>query len=315
MDPSQPSPAASGAPAAPRYAVVFRTHFWDAFVDRQFRRLQAQVGHGDVFVLVDETRGHVAGIPTGKVFRLTDGQVLDAGFVAAGEGSIQWFSGDVPLYLFARANPGYDHYVQLEYDVNVHRPIDGLVARIAADGADIVSLERRDTPPDWHWMDSIRGVYPEAEAAHHLICLSVFSARALAALSAERLRQAELFRAGTQTAWPFCEAYIPMEARRQGLKLVPLSAYGDVDRYDWWPPFVEEDLPRLERHAFVHPVLDRPRFVTSMFKYPNVRALFLPNSLFHRRLRRLGLRDYAGLVGTRSFAALALATLRGRFGM
>jgi hypothetical protein len=129
--------------ARPRYAVVVRTHFWDAFVDRQFERLRKQVGAGDIHVLVDETRGHVAGIPTDNVFRLTDGQVLDAGFVAAGEGSIQWFSGDVPLYLFRKANPDYDYYVQLEYDVNLHVPVDTLVARIAADGADTVTLGRR----------------------------------------------------------------------------------------------------------------------------------------------------------------------------
>lgn len=296
----------------PRYAVIFRTHFWDDFVDRQFRRLQERVGSGDVFVLVDETRGHVAGIPTHNVFRLTDGEVLDAGFVAAGEGSIQWFSGDVPLYMFRKSHPNYLYYVQLEYDVNLHLSVDDLVGRVAADDVDIVSLERRPTGSDWHWMSSIRGVYPEAEAAHHLICFSIFSGRGLDTLSAARLAQADRYRNGALPAWPFCEAFIPMEARRQGLKLAQLSEYGDVDRYDWWPPFPERELPALQGHAFVHPVLDRPRFITSLFKYPNVRALFLPGSQLHQRLRQLGLADYMSVIASRTFAGLAITTLRSR---
>ena len=294
------------------YAVIFRTHFWDAFVDRQFKRLQQRVGRGVVFVLVDETRGHVAGIPTTNVFRLTDDEVLRAGFVSAGEGSIQWFSGDVPLYLFRKAFPSFSFYLQLEYDVNIHLWADELVNRVAEDNADVVSLERRPTPPDWHWMDSIRGVYPEAEAMHHLICLSIFSGRALDALSESRLKQAVHYRQGSQRAWPFCEAFIPMEGNRLGLKLVQLSAFGDVDMYDWWPPLPERMLPRLQEHKFVHPVLDRDRFITSVMKYPNVRALFLPQSLFHRRLRQLGLREYIAVMLSKSFAALAFETLLAR---
>jgi hypothetical protein len=92
----------------PRYAVVFRTHFWDEFCDRQLDRLRARVGSGDIYVMVDQTRGPVKGIPTEKVYPVTDQAILDAGFVAAGEGSLQWYSGDVPLYLFRSAYPDYD---------------------------------------------------------------------------------------------------------------------------------------------------------------------------------------------------------------
>ena len=296
----------------PAYAVIFRTHFWDDFVERQFRRLQERVGDGVVYVLVDETRGPVPGIPTDKVFRLTDSQILEAGFVSAGEGSIQWFSGDVPLYMFRSAYPEFRYYVQLEYDVNLHVGVDDLVQRVAVDGGDMVSLERRPTLSDWHWMDSVRGVYPAGELVHHLICLSIFSGRALDALASARLRQAKEYQMGNIPAWPFCEAFLPIEGARLGLKLVPLSSYGAVTHYDWWPPYPESSLPGLKQHAFVHPVLDRDRFVTSMFKYPNVRALLHPGSLLHRQLRRLGARDYLSVIGAKSFRKLALSTLRDR---
>lgn len=41
----------SDTEAANTYAVLFRTHFWDDYVERQYQRLRAQVGRGDVFIL------------------------------------------------------------------------------------------------------------------------------------------------------------------------------------------------------------------------------------------------------------------------
>lgn len=303
-----------GGAALPRYAVVFRTHFWDAFVDRQFARLQAQVGRGDIYVLCDQTRGPVPGIPTDKLFPVTDQQVLDEGFVEAGEGSIQWFSGDVPLYLFREAYPDYDYYLQLEYDVNVHVPLDEVIARIAADKADIVALEKRDTPPDWNWMPSLRGVYPETEATHRLICLSVYSSRALVALAAARREQARRYKAGELPAWPFCEAFVPIEGKRQGLKLEELSRYGSTDCYDWWPPFLESELPTLAGQSFVHPVLDTAKYVASIYKYTTVYRLVLPNSVFHKKMRRLGPVRYAQLLAKHRFRYTLYHKLRSRFG-
>ena len=310
---STPPFKVDAAAALPRYAVVFRTHFWDEFVGRQFERLKARVGHGDIYVLVDETRGPVAGIP-GTKFPVTDQQVLDAGFVEAGEGSIQWFSGDVPLYLFREAYPDYDYYLQLEYDVNVHMSLDAVMARVGADGADIVALEKRDTPEDWYWMPSIRGVYDAAEATHRLICLSIYSSHALNTLAAARRAQAQRFRAGEIPAWPFCEAFVPIEGKRRGLKLQELSRYGDTDAYDWWPPFVESDLPQLGSHIFVHPVLDTSKFINSVFKFPTVYRLTLPNSSFHQKMRRLGPLGYARILLSRRYRHVLYHTLRSRFG-
>ena len=40
---------------APTYAVLFKCHYWDDFIERQLSRLMQRVGVGDVFVVVDET--------------------------------------------------------------------------------------------------------------------------------------------------------------------------------------------------------------------------------------------------------------------
>jgi hypothetical protein len=317
---TDPAPTPSTPPPPLRYALIFRIHFWDAFADRQLARARAAAPGADLWVLVDETRGRVEGIPGDRVFRLTDGQILDAGYVAAGEGSIQWFSGDVPLYMFRAAQPDYDLYVQMEYDVNFHLDVDAMAAAVKRDGADMVALTKGEPVAQWPWLATCLDAYRPDEIRHQLICLSAFSGAALDRLAAARLAQAAAFRAGELRAWPYCEGFLPTEAARQGLRLRELSDYGDVTAYDWWPPYPEGDLSRLGGHAFVHPVLDADRYVPSLFKHPpGLAALLWPGSWFGRKLRRLGLLAYLRLLaGSRYRTAVLtvlgrrLAALRGR---
>ena len=290
----------------PRYALVFRTHFWDDFAQRQFDRVRARARSADIFVLVDETRGKVSGIGAERVVGVTDAEILATGFVAAGEGSLQWYSGDVPLYMFYLRHPGYDFYVQMEYDVNVHVDLDRLAERLRADRVDVLGLTNLQSIEDWPWLPSCLEVYRPDEVRHQLICLSAFSNRALATLYERRREQAALFKSGELKTWPLCEGFIASEAVRQGLNVAELSRYGDIDAYDWWPPYVESDLERLQQNAFVHPVLDPARYVPSLFKKPEgVRLMLLPTSWLHRKLQRLGPVGYVrSLVGRRFRAEL-----------
>lgn len=290
---SRDGSALARTPDVPRYALIFRTHFWDDFAQRQLDRVTAQLTAGDVFVLVDETRGKVQNIGAGRVFGLTDGQVLDAGFVAAGEGSVQWYSGDVPLYMFHQKHPDYDYYIQMEYDVNVHVDLDHMIQRLADDRVDVLIAQNKEPLAEWPWRWSCFAAYEPSEVRHGLICFSAFSGRALAILHAKRLEQASKFKAGELDDWPYCEGYIPTEAMKQGLKIADLAQYGDVAAYDWWPPYLEADLPRLQKRSFVHPVLDPDRYVPSLFKRPEgLKWLLSPTSWLHRKLLRLGARGY-----------------------
>ena len=93
---------------APRYAVIFRTHFWNGYVQRQFDRLAKQVRAGDLLVMVDDTNGVVQGISHYRVFRLTEHSATDAGLTRACEGNMLWYNGDYPLYPFLADHPDYD---------------------------------------------------------------------------------------------------------------------------------------------------------------------------------------------------------------
>ena len=243
----------------PSYAVLFRTHFWDEFAERQFERVSSQVRSGDVYVLV-------------------------------------------PIYMFYAAHPEYDYYLQLEYDVNVHADLDAFMMRVAQDSVDVVASTEAKFDPDWPWLPTCSDAYEAHEIKHQLICLSVFSNKALQTLSQARLEQAARFRAGLLKTWPFCEAFIPTESVRSGLKIEELSAYGDTSAYDSWPPYLEEKLPKLQRHTFVHPVLDREKYVPSLLKWkPGFAILALPLSWLHRKLWRLGPAGYVRAITGHAF--------------
>lgn len=296
----------------PRYALVFRTHFWDDFAQRQFDRAKLRAKSGDVFVLVDETRGKIPNIGAERVFGLTDGEILEAGFVGGVEGSIQWYSGDVPLYLFYAKHSSYDYYIQMEYDVNIHVDIDQLVERLETDQVDVLGLTNAEPINQWHWLSTCVEAYGLNGVRHQLLCLSAFSNNALSKLYEKRIEQAALFKSGILNEWPYCEGFVPSEAARQGLKFAELSHYGNVDAYQWWPPYLESDLKHLQRNAFVHPVLDPDRYIPSLFKRPEgLRWLLSPTNRLHRKLRRLGVRRYVRtLLGKQFIGELRAALAR-----
>ncbi len=247
--------------------------------------------------------------------RITDQAILDAGYVAAGEGSLQWYSGDVPLYLFRAAHPDYDYYIQIEYDAVVNVSVDELVARLDSGGVDVLGLTNKDIEPieTWHWRSSCLDAYSPEEIKGVLICFSAYSKRALQRLEHARSAQAEEFHRGAIKRWPYCEAYVATEAHRQNLSVHQLSQFGDVDRYRWWPPYLEEELPRFAGNSFVHPVLDAPKFVPSLFKMDlGLRALLNPASWLHRKLRMLGPAAYAKALGAHLPKAIAFNLRRRR---
>ncbi len=295
---------------APRYAVIFRTHFWDDFAQRQFDRLQLQVGSGHIYILVDETNGVVEGIKHDRVVRLTEQDVLDMGLPRAGTGSLLWFNGDFPLYYFLKDHGSYDYYVQLEYDVVLNMNLDRLVSRAAADAVDFVGLTKGQSVQEWAWLHTTKGVYDPRVVRWKLICLSLFSHRALQTLATRRLAMAEQLREAVITTWPFCEGFIATEMEAEGFTSVELANYADTAAYDTWPPFVESDLPIMTGHPIIHPVLDQERYVGSLLKYKVGLIGYLNiNSLLHRKLRRLPVRAYLTALGT-SFAFKAMRTLR-----
>ena len=277
---------------AGRYAVMLRTHFWDDYVERQYRRLLSRCDGGDVFILVDETNGRVK-IPYPNVVSHTQEGILGLGLSKAGYGNLLWFNGDYPLYAFHEEKPGYDYYVMIEYDVVVQLDLGSMISGLRREGIDFVGLTKGEPVSEWPHTESCLDVYRPEQVQKRLICLAAFSRRAVEHLFAKRLELSREHRGGALSRWPYCEAFIPTELGLAGFELAELSRFGRTDRYDWKPAIAETDLPLLRDQAFLHPVLDPARYVQHTMKdvWPP-EAFFLPGSEVGRRLRRVPARVY-----------------------
>jgi hypothetical protein len=267
------------------YAVFFKTHFWDEFAARQYARLCARVGRGDVFVVFDATFGAAPDDIPGRVIEVTiaDLAALELPAVTT-HGSIIWYNPDYPNYAARAKLPAYDYYVSVEYDVVLNADLDALIVKLSDDRIDYLGFELRTKVRNWPWFDLHKDLYGEDMLAC-LSCLSIFSARAMDVLLARRQAAGRDFAHGTLRYWPNNEAFIPNEIRRAGLKQAMLGDYGGTRLYDWWPPTNEADLPAAKSEAFIHPVLHGTRFIRStLFHEPSFFALLRPGSVVWRKL-------------------------------
>jgi hypothetical protein len=76
------------------------------------------------------------------------------------------------------------------------------------------------------------------------------------------------------------------------MRWVSLAEFGDVSQYDWFPPTMEEDLAPSHGDTFLHPVLDRRRYLMSVL---NNRGSLPPGGL-KLRLSRFRREEYVKLV-------------------
>jgi hypothetical protein len=142
---------------------------------------------------------------------------------------------------------------------------------------------------EWHWTPYQRNVYGADEVGRALLCVSLYSSRALNMLCQRRLAMSS---DPSVQEWPNSELFVPTEVLRAGMTWLPLQDFGDVSGYVWFPPALEDDLPFTNSAAFFHPVLDRRRYISSML---DNRGSLAPGELTHA-LSRFPRQEYAHLV-------------------
>jgi hypothetical protein len=259
--------------AASRCAVVLKTYAWDEFVERQARRLAEATGALDFYVSVDETNGPVGPIPFERVVRFTCDDLAAAGLpMRYAVGGVLWWNPDYAHYQFLAQCPDYDYYLFVEYDCVVQCSLEQFVVRAASRGADFIALPITRPFKKWHWMPYQRDVYPPGEVLLSLLNVCLFSSSALNLLHRRRLAMgADPF----MRQWPSSEVFIPTEVARAGMTWLSLA-----------------DLRPSDGDAFLHPVLDRRRYVSSML---HNRWSLGPGEL-DRALARFRREEYAKLI-------------------
>lgn len=98
---SSPEPGNSAPADIGKYAVLFRVHSWDDFVERNYVILRNHVGpSGDVWIVSDETSAPVA-TPTGlPKFSLTGAIMATLGLPRVPEKVVFWWNNDFGLIHF-----------------------------------------------------------------------------------------------------------------------------------------------------------------------------------------------------------------------
>lgn len=271
----------------PSYAVLFKTHFWDEFNQRQLERLKARVGRGKIYVVVDSTFGPCPVVDHEHVIKVTEADLANLGLAPiTTHGSILWYNPDYMNYVAAKNIPPCDYYVCVEYDVAINVDLDSLIDTLAADEVDYLGFPIRKPAVEWPWYDMHVDVYG-TDMLVYLSCLSAFSNRALHMLQARREAMGREFAAGTLGFWPNNEALVPNEVRAAGMKLDTLTRHGRSEQYDWWPPLEEAELPKVADQSFVHPVLHGARYVRSLVHHQSsLKELCYRNSALRRKLDR-----------------------------
>jgi hypothetical protein len=270
-----------------RYAVLLKVHYWDDFVERGFRQLLRKVGTGDIYVFVDETHGPVGPIPHDRVIRVTERDLQRLEVLPDPPGKVFWFNADYPLYYFYLQNDTYDYYLMCEYDTVFNIAIDDFVTAADAEEVDYVGFPLTDKFNSWFWSQTCEGVYPaDFKLYNWLNAISMHSKRSVDFLLKRRQSLTRSYKAHEIANWPYSEAFIATEMKNNGFVVRSLADFGKDEKYNWWPPTHERDLPSLQNQDFLHPVLDESKYLASCLRFSRLRTYFSCNSQLRRLLAR-----------------------------
>ncbi len=284
----------------PKYAVVLKTHFWDEFCTRQLERLLSVAGTADVYILVDETKQRVTGIPHTKIVRMTEADSISQGFFAHPAGNLFWYNTDYQLYYFVEKFPQFEYIVTCEYDCIVNFDIAKLVHCMVGLRLDFAGESIRTPPAEWRWAELARPYYNSSvEMSGRLLCFAAFSREFALALRDARLDHSNRLKAGEIEGanldiqkWPNNEAFVGAEISRLRIRETDLSRFGSLKNYDWAPPYFEPQLASINQAALIHPVLYGPRYVRSIAKFGwNLQDLFSSGSFLHYVMQQSPLED------------------------
>lgn len=275
-----------------KYAVVFKTYSWDAFIERQALRAERLAkGQQDFFISIDETNGPVGAVPFRNVLRTTNDDLIRMGLPHRWEmGSLLWWNADYIHYYFHNLFPDYDFYVFIEYDCIVTGELGSSFADAMGRGYDSVFLPIENAAQDWYWTDLHLQTYDRLVLKASLNCFSIFTKRALAVLKSRRIAMGS---DRDVKYWPSGEVFVATEMHRAKLLALSLDEIGSIDAYKSFPPMLERDVEETRSPAFFHPVLDEKRYIASLLKTTAKLVDFVqPWSPLHRSLARFPYRDY-----------------------
>ena len=247
------------------YAVIFKAHFWDESVEKQFYQLKKNCPSADIFIVFDVDSGNQNQIPYGNNIIFVGARDLyDAGLDNSGG---FWANGDYQTILFWLKKPSYDFYVSVEHDVGVFCSIDNIIDDMRKNNIDSVygDLELERGAASWPHLGTTIDYYNFIDINPKLFCISFFSKAAVSAIYTRRLLQMKLKKSSNNSNFPLGEAVMGSEPALSGLKEKNLLRYCDnLDNYHWNQgvpyKYVEQF---VNGNTFVHPVTSNNKVISS----------------------------------------------------
>ena len=193
-----------------RYAILFRTHYWNEFLSTSYDRLQTMIS-GDTYVAFDCTNA----APPASIRTITHSvSMFENMGLFVGSESVLWHRGDYPFYGFAMQHPEYDYYIMVENDVHLSNvDFDTMVVQAKGDQIDLIGahIQKLDeTKIDIHLATDARNFYTDIYKVFFPVV--VLSRSAVFELYTERLRQHSRLKAEGLRNIPFCEVFVRLNS-------------------------------------------------------------------------------------------------------
>jgi hypothetical protein len=213
----------------PRYAVLFKTYFWDDFIARRLAALAARCAAADLWVVIDNTQGPVGGVMHDRILRTRETDMHRLGLPGYPEGQLNWYNLDYQLLAFHQAHPDYPFYFMTEHDAVVQTDVDALMVEVAARQIDFIAAPNRTPIEEWGWVETLKEIWLRDRILKQLLNISAFAQRAVEYLLMQRRSFSERFNTGELRAWPNNEGFVPSILRDAGFSLETLAHFGSSD--------------------------------------------------------------------------------------
>ncbi|WP_142850454.1 hypothetical protein [Telmatospirillum sp. J64-1] len=206
-------------------AVLLLTHFLDDHIIQLYRRMEAEAGARDVFILFNKSDDNNPGYPApwdARIFAFEEDDLHDLGYPIKG---LHIRDVDIELFhfTFQRRHPEYDTIWTVEYDVDFTGRWGDFFDAFATNDADLLgtSMHRLEVNPFWANWSSIRapdGTPPPSETLiRAFLPLCRLSRRAYDRLDA-------FYREGWHGHY---ECTVPTLLTRAGLRIEDIGGNGE----------------------------------------------------------------------------------------
>ena len=242
-----------------RFLTVFRTYSWDECIGEMARKARDYSQGGDFIVSADFSRGS---FPTSdfECIGHTETEISEFGLPIVPKDRALWHNWDYicPIILSWKKEK-YDYYVVTESDVAVNLPISLLCQKMQEENIDLIVDFIHKPTPEWIWYKDALTVSDNPLGC--LLCVSIFSHKALELITNQRLKMAADYADGTRTIWPFCETVVPATIRDAGLKIADLKDFANLSHFHFGEKYSEHNPVVNEPGGFVHSVISGKKII------------------------------------------------------